>query len=202
VFPEGLAGLPQWLIDGVLLGVAGSAVVAVLFYVLVRHLPAATRETGAGHSGEARRRAEIGRYLSDIGERYATDHDLGAETVAFYLPERGVAITFDAGAYYRLLGTEVEPVLVEHELPGHRLGARLPFETPAVDGADAAGGQIDGRANEEAFAALGLPAGASTEEITAAYRRKVKEVHPDHGGDREDFHRVREAYATAKRRAN
>jgi len=34
--------------------------------------------------------------------------------------------------------------------------------------------------------------------VKAAYRERIKEVHPDHGGDRETFEAVREAYAAAR----
>ena len=48
----------------------------------------------------------------------------------------------------------------------------------------------------EAYRRLDLEAGADESEIRRAYRRKVKEVHPDRGGDEEAFRRVTEAYET------
>jgi curved DNA-binding protein CbpA len=41
---------------------------------------------------------------------------------------------------------------------------------------------------------LGLDADADEAEIERAYRRRVKEAHPDRGGSAEEFQRVREAY--------
>jgi len=41
---------------------------------------------------------------------------------------------------------------------------------------------------------LGLPEGASPEEIKVAYRKKVKETHVDAGGNEAAFRRVDEAY--------
>ncbi|MFC7137847.1 ferredoxin Fer [Halobaculum litoreum] len=41
---------------------------------------------------------------------------------------------------------------------------------------------------------LGLDADADDTEIERAYRRRVKEAHPDRGGSAEEFRRVREAY--------
>jgi len=35
---------------------------------------------------------------------------------------------------------------------------------------------------EEAYAVLGLPAGATRDEIQLAYRRLIQRVHPDQGG--------------------
>lgn len=68
-------------------------------------------------------------------------------------------------------------------------------------GADGAGrrsgGPSDtGMARREAFDALGLDGDASQEQIKTAYRDRVKEVHPDSGGDEESFKRVNRAYET------
>lgn len=46
----------------------------------------------------------------------------------------------------------------------------------------------------EAYDALDVERGASQESIKSAYREKVKEVHPDSGGDEEAFKRVNRAY--------
>jgi len=198
---EGLAALPRWLIDGALLGIAGSLLVAGLFYLVVRRFPG-ERPTGKGERGErteARRREEIRHYLDAIDEQYAERHPVAGQHVDFYLPERDVAITFDARAFYRIDRSATEPVLVEHEMPGVVLGHRLPFETPEIDPGDDEETDLDPKI--AAFAVLGLPGGAGIEEVERAYREKVKEVHPDHGGDRNEFERVREAYATAKKHA-
>jgi hypothetical protein len=189
--------LPGWLVDGALLGVAGSLLVAVLFYAFVRYFPG--RAASAGRkSGRSQRRDEFRASLDAIGERYTEDHVLDGQRVAFYLPDRAVAITFDARAHYRIDRPEVEVVLVEHEMRGPQLGSRLPFETPDLGTSDEQ--LVDPRA--AAFAVLGLPAGADEEAVRRAYREKVKEVHPDHGGDPEEFERVREAYTTAREYAN
>lgn len=44
------------------------------------------------------------------------------------------------------------------------------------------------------LAVLGLRAGATREQVTAAYRERVKTSPPDRGGSAEEFRRVREAY--------
>lgn len=189
------AALPGWVRDGLLLGLAASLVVAGLFYLLVRYFPG---EQSADHGvdTETRRREEIAGYLDRIGEEYVADSNVAGQQVAFYLPVRDVAITFDARTYYRLAHTDTDSVLVEHELPGVALGYRLPFETPTVEADD---GQP--RPREAAHAVLGLPAEATVEEINGAYREKIKQAHPDHGGDRAEFERVRDAYTTAKKHA-
>ena len=196
---EVLQTLPGWLLQGVLLGIALSLGVAGLFYLLVRRFPGGGETDGRLPSGEARRREEIRHYLDTIGEQYAEEYPVHGQTVAFYLPERDVAITFDARTYYRLARADTVVVLVEHELPGLHLGARLPFETPEIDLDAESNSEVDPR--DAAFAVLGLPAGADIEEVKRAYRVKVKEVHPDHGGNRDEFERVREAYTTAKEHA-
>jgi DnaJ-domain-containing protein 1 len=194
VVSEALTGLPSWLVIGVLLGLGGSLLVAAAFLAANRLLPGQPRERAPG-AGESRRRVEFREYLDAIEEPYAEDHVVDGQAVAFYLPDRDVAVTFDARAYYHIK-SNVHPVLVEHEVPGAMFGDRLPFETPEIDVDDGAG---EDDALEAAFAELGVPAGATIEEVRRAYRQRIKEVHPDQGGDEEAFRRVREAYATAKR---
>lgn len=46
----------------------------------------------------------------------------------------------------------------------------------------------------EARLALGVGPDAGEDEIRSAYRRRVKEVHPDRGGDEEEFKDVTAAY--------
>jgi DnaJ-domain-containing protein 1 len=208
VVSEALTGLPSWLVIGVLLGLGGSLLVAAAFLAANRLLPGQPRERAPG-AGESRRRVEFREYLDAIEEPYAEDHVVDGQAVAFYLPDRDVAVTFDARAYYHIksnvhhiesnvhhIESNVHPVLVEHEVPGAMFGDRLPFETPEIDVDDGAG---EDDALEAAFAELGVPAGATIEEVRRAYRQRIKEVHPDQGGDEEAFRRVREAYATAKR---
>lgn len=225
-----VGGLPQWLLWGVLFGVLVSAAIACVFYAGTRLFPTEHREgtTGRGQrtrDGRSRRHLEIRQYLEAIGEQFLEDHTVEGREVAFYLPERDVAITFDARAFYHIDRSATHAVLVEHELPGVHIGFRLPFETPdpaSRGGGDAgrgwngdarraagrgwashAGGgdghSWDGDPVSGAHAVLGVPATATPSDIEAAYREKIKEVHPDHGGDTTEFRRVRDAYATATR---
>jgi hypothetical protein len=196
-----LAELPNWLVTGTLAGIALSALVAAVFAVGRRRYPDPIHRPGSdagAASGDSRRRTEIRQYLTAIGEPFAEDHPIDAHTVAFYLPERDVAITFDARAFYDITTGRTEAVLVEHEMPGMHLGSRLPFETPEIDFGDDDDPGLD--RGEAAFAVLGLPSTASEAEVRDAYREKVKSVHPDHGGDPEEFQRVKEAYAAAQER--
>ena len=188
--------LPEWLVVGLWLSAGVGLLIGVIFAVGARLYPTRPSEATRA-SGEGRRRIEIRQYLSDIGEEFAEDHFVEGQHVAFYLPERDVAITFDARAYFRIEHSPTYAVLVEHEMPGVHLGDRLPFETPALDEDE---NRVDPTA--AAFAVLGVPTNATLREIKGAYRRKVKEVHPDHGGDREEFQQVREAYTTARKRAS
>ena len=189
--------LPEWLVVGAGLGFASLAVVACVFVVGARLFPSTRTDRTQRLNGDGKRRREIRQYLRTIGEPFAEEHSVEGHSVAFYLPKRDVAITFDARAYYRIQRSSTYAVLVEHELPGVYLGSRLPFETPDFD--VTAENDIDPAS--AAFAVLGLPAEASADEVTTAYREKVKQVHPDHGGDHEEFRRVREAYTTAKEHA-
>ncbi|EMA50130.1 MULTISPECIES: J domain-containing protein [Halococcus] len=196
MFEEVTAPLSEWLVLGGALALASLVVVASVFVVGARLFPT-TVQSSTRLTGERKRRREIREYLRSIDEPFAEEHPVCGQSVAFYLPKRDVAITFDARAYYRIQRAATDAVLVEHELPGVHLGSRLPFDTPdlALDegtGVDPA---------SAAFGVLGLPAGASVAEVKTAYREKVKQVHPDHGGDHEEFRRVREAYTTAKEHA-
>jgi hypothetical protein len=194
-----VVSLPIWLV-GMALGAGSLLVVAGAFALGTRLYPTvpagSTDRSDGERSGDAKRHREIREYLDVIGESFVENHPIEGQSVAFYLPARDVAITFDARAYYRLRRSPTHPVLVEHELPGVHLGSRLPFATPDLDVED---GEVDPAS--AAFAVLDLPSGASAREVTAAYREKIKRVHPDHGGDHEEFQRVREAYTTAREHA-
>lgn len=202
MLPELFGGASEWLLLGVALGAAASMAVAAVFLVGLRLFPT-DPPAGRSFSGDARRRTEIRRYLEAIDEQFAEDHLVEGQEVAFYLPKRDVAITFDPRAYYRIDRSPTHAVLVEHEMPGVNLGYRLPFETPEISfGTDeAAADEPAVDPTDAAFAVLGLPAGATADQVKAAYREKVKQVHPDRGGDEDEFKRVREAYTTAKKRA-
>lgn len=202
---EFIGGLPEWLVLGVAFGLLASVGAAGVFLVGVRLFPTRARPTSERLDGDRRRRGEISEYLDRIGETYAEDHPVEGHNVAFYLPARDVAITFDPRAFYRIDRSETRAVLVEYEMPGANLGYRLPFETPERGpendvGAESEPAPFDSDA--AAFRTLGLPAGATREEVREAYREKVKEVHPDHGGDGDEFKRVREAYTAAKQQAD
>lgn len=191
-----LAILPDWLLIGALFGIVVTLAVASVFALGSHFFP--DRATSSREkSGDARRRAEIRQYLQAIDEPFAENHFIADHTVAFYLPKRDVVITFDARAFYAIERSSTHAVLVEHEMPGIRLGNRLPFETPDL------GFQRNDRdegvdPSETALAVLGLPSNATEQQIKEAYREKVKTTHPDMGGDPESFQQVKEAYATAR----
>ena len=46
------------------------------------------------------------------------------------------------------------------------------------------------RERPECLRELGLEPGCTAEEVMAAYRQKVKQAHPDRGGDRRQFERL------------
>ncbi|OYR56258.1 J domain-containing protein [Halorubrum halodurans] len=194
--------VPQWVFVGVALGVVASVVVAAVFYVGHRLFPERASSVEGTPSGDARRRDEIRAYLTAIGERFLEDHAVGGVVVPFYLPARGVAVTFDAHDYFRLEGENVHAVLCEHEMPGRGLGRRLPFDVTEPDwGTDPDRSRRDGHV-ADAYAELGLPTDADVDAVKRAYRERVKETHPDRGGDEEAFRRVQEAYATASDHAD
>jgi len=195
VLSDLIAWLPWWFVVGVLAGLCLTVLIAGVFYVGTRRYPD-TPSTGPRRTGDDRKRREIRSYLELIGERFVEDSEIGGRVVEFYLPERDVAITFDVRTYFTVGETETYTVLVEHEMRGIHLGARLPFEVPEFE-VDVDGSDEGAEAIRAAYAVLGLPPDADAGEVRRAYRQQVKRVHPDHGGDRETFDRVREAYETA-----
>lgn len=195
VFPDWST---TWLVAGLVLGGAFSILVGAAFVAGARLFPDEAPRENERTSGEARRRAEIRGYLDAIGEAYAEDRPVAGTPVAFYLPERDVAITFDVGAYFRLRRTETVAILYEHEMPVHHLAARLPFDVPDAVPSSA---NVSTASVRSAFEALDLPVGVDRDRIEAAYRDRIKESHPDHGGDEAEFRQVREAYAIAKEHA-
>ena len=208
---ELLFALPRWLYLGVAAGALMSLGVAVTFLVGGRVFLDGEPDPDAGSEGrtrdggrstEAIRRAEIREYLGRIDERFVENADVAGNRVAFFLPARDVAVTFDARTFLALEATRTHAILAEHEMPGVALGNRLPFETPELSFGDDSDDR-DERSErlpptDAAYDVLGLPSGADAEAVRRAYRRRVKEVHPDHGGDEEEFQRVQEAYDTAK----
>ena len=187
-----------WLVAGLLLGGAFSILAGTAFVVGQRLFPDEAPRKDGGATGEARRRAEIRRYLDAIGEEYVENRPVAGRVVGFHLQERDVAITFDVGTYFHIRRTKTVAILYEHEMPVHHLGARLPFEVPDVDPSSE---DTSPEAVRAAFDALDLPMGVDSKRIEAAYRERIKESHPDHGGDEAEFKRVREAYAVAKEHA-
>jgi hypothetical protein len=201
----GVLGFPPWLVAGGVLAVALTALVAALFVVAERRYPSPRQRSGPRVDGASRRRREIREYLGAIDERFVEDRAIAGRRVDFYLPDRNVAITFDAGVFFHVEETDTFPILCEHEMPGHHLGARLPFEVPEVsvgpDDADADRERPSETRVRSAFRSLGVSRSATGEEIRRAYRERVKEVHPDQGGDEEEFRELREAYVTAREHA-
>jgi len=196
---EAIAELPEWLLVGLGLAAAATLLIALAFVAGQRAFPRIDADGGRDpeREGAERRVAEIRHYLDAIDERFVEGTTVDGQPVEFYLPERDVAVTFDARVFFRLQATDTDPVLVEHELPGGHLGSRLPFETPEITTDSDADAEV-----ATAFAALGLPASADVAEVRRAYRRRVKEVHPDQGGDEDEFRRIREAYDTAREHAD
>jgi len=190
--------LPEWLALGLGIAALVAVVAAVLFVVGERLYPTDPVTPARERSGEWKRRREIRAYLRAIDEPFAEEHFVAGTHVAFYLPRRDVAITFDAPDYFRLRNAGPCVVLAEHEMPGSHLGGRLPFETPDREDLFEEPGGDEADSAREAFATLGLPPTADEDAVKAAYRERIKDVHPDHGGDRETFEAVREAYAAVQ----
>jgi hypothetical protein len=198
VHPEWLSLLPPWLVWGLVAGGVASVFVAGVFLLGGRLFPDEPTPSGHRIDGSTRRRAEIRSYLREISEPFAEDHEVHGETVEFYLPGRDVALTFDAKAYFALERAGTYTVLCEYEMPGRALGRRLPFEVPELR---TESGRHGDDPVSRAFDHLDVSRSASPAEVRDAYRDRVKQVHPDHGGSQAEFKRLQEAYATAREHA-
>ncbi|MCG1003978.1 MULTISPECIES: J domain-containing protein [Halobacterium] len=64
-------------------------------------------------------------------------------------------------------------------------------------GRQTASGAASGPRRED-YRVLGVEPGASSDAVRAAYREKARELHPDRGGDEDEFARVNEAYERLK----
>jgi hypothetical protein len=104
----------------------------------------------------------------------------------------------DCGRLYRYCyGRDLEtPRLLEAYFDRRFAGWRPANERDA----DARGGAGRGggfgsydMTEQEAYEALGLRSGASTQDIIQAHRRLMKERHPDHGGTTDDAARINQA---------
>lgn len=184
-----LADFPDWLIHGILLGMLAAVAVFIVFLLGSRRFGDG-RPSSSDYDPDQLRRVEVRAYLSAIGEPASEEVTIEGIPVDFWLPERSVAITFDADVYFRLLDADLTAVLLEHELPGNQLGARLPFETPSIRRSRS--GDRDDRS--WAHDILDVSNSADATAIERAYREKIKEVHPDVGGDQEALIEVLEAY--------
>lgn len=199
VFPEWLQSAPPWLTLGVAVGTLVALVIAGVFAVGSRLFPTDPVDPSRRIDGETRRRVEIRDYLRAIDESFVEDRTLHGVAVAFYLPDRGVAITFDAQAYFRIERAGTRAVLCEYEMPARQLGRRLPFDVPEPEPTPPGGATgFDSDPVAAAFDRLDLPRSADADEVKDAYRTRVKRVHPDHGGGEAEFKRLREAYVTAR----
>lgn len=200
---EFVALLPRWLILGILLGFVFAGIIGIVFVLGVLLFPdQIDRSRFRNDTSGGRKQREIRWYLRTIGEPFIEDYPLGDEVVGFYLPDRDVAITLDANTFFSVNRLGQTAVLVEHEMPITQLGTRLPFDTPPIPTARPSDTSIaESERISAAFDELGLSSSATQAEIRQAYRREIKRAHPDHGGDRSSFDRIREAYIIASQEA-
>jgi hypothetical protein len=110
-------------------------------------------------AGTVRRGAQQGRHLSELSQ---------PELVVLWRECRA-----DDPASAKLLETYLDRIL-----PGWRDGA----ERAGGGGGSAGSAKAAAMSRDEAYDILGLAAGASPEDVKAAYHRLMLKMHPDHGG--------------------
>ena len=186
-----VTALPGWLSSGLLLGLVLTTVIGVVFLLGVWRYPDATRSAPSGSSMTDRRRRALAQYLRAAGEAVQTECTVAGVPVDLYLPARDVALVFAPPAYFALRETSTQVILCELEAPPAAIGRRLPFLS-APRASDRGDADLT-----QAFAILGVPTDADPAALRAAYRERVKDCHPDQGGDPAEFARVRRAYERA-----
>ena len=186
------ATLPAWLSAGLLLGAILTGVIGVVFLIGIRRFPSGGPHEAAGSSITDRRRRALARYLREAGEVVHTQVEVAGVTVAVYLPFRDVALVFAPDVYFTLREASTQVVLCELEARPAAIARRLPFLTPPHRS-----GPVRSRPSD-AHAVLGVPVDADIETLRDAYRRRVKDCHPDQGGDPAEFARVQRAYEEAR----
>jgi DnaJ-domain-containing protein 1 len=109
---------------------------------------------------------------------------------------------FGAGPRFGEANTRFGREARQARQPGQGRRAGRTRAGPGADGRARAGGRgpqgqrLDPErpTRREAYRTLGLDPGADEEAVRRAYREKVKEVHPDRGGDEQEFRAVTDAY--------
>ena len=148
----------------------------VLFVVAVP-LAAATYAFWYHSSGTLRERLRRTRTATDRGRRGGWRGGFGAG------PQ---------GGFESARGQRARAEWERRQRQGQRRGGRGDGAGPGVSAST-------GMSPAEAYRRLGLDRGADESEVQRAYRERVKEVHPDRGGDEEEFKAVTEAYETLTR---
>jgi hypothetical protein len=192
MYPQVLATLPGWLSAGLLFGVILTGVIGVVFLIGISRFPSPGPHVAPGSSITDRRRRALARYLRDAGEQVHTRVTVRDVSVAVYLPMRDVALVFAPYAYFTLRETPTQVILCELEARPAAIARRLPFLTPPHRP-----GSVRSRSSD-AYAVLGVSTDADAATLRDAYRRRVKDCHPDQGGDPAEFARVQRAYEEAR----
>ena len=198
VLLEWLSSFPSWLVFGVLAGGCATVIIAGVFIIGGRLFPDDTNRFGTTGGKFNRRRGEFRSYFRAIDEPFVEERELAGETIAFYLSDHEVAVTFDAQVYFNLDHAGIETILCEYEMPVRALGRRLPFEVSDPDSTPGANNRTQSASITAAYDQLGLRTTADAEAIRDAYREQVKTVHPDHGGTQAEFNQLQEAYTIAR----
>ncbi len=97
-------------------------------------------------------------------------------------------------------GARLLEAYFDRRFPGWREADQSQGDARRADGAGAAAGRAAGMSENEAYKLLGLPQGASRDEIARAHRTLMKKFHPDHGGSTDVAARVNEAKDVLMRR--
>ncbi len=99
-------------------------------------------------------------------------------------------------------GLRLLEAYLDRRVPGWRATAQGQGDARQTAGAGRAGGRTVGTtmSEEQACQLLGVPKGASRDEVARAHRALMKKYHPDHGGSTDLAARVNEAKDVLMRR--
>ena len=154
------------------------------------------------HANLTPQQERIVRVLERSGEIIRTDTVISGVDIPIYLPEHTTGLVFDPESYMQLHGSH-RVFLIQDNMPLAAVIEMLPFDI------DAPTNMVDTTHSDDDVGVARLCDSLDVDytpedpdSMLSDARQKMKEVHPDKGGSKEEFMRTVSAYKSLKRRLN